>query len=289
MKTISFFSATLIVLTLVSCSKEQVVVKQATASIMLNVSYGADSTQTFDAYLPANRSIDSTKVIILIHGGSWVSGDKTELTPFINTLKIGLPTYAIFNINYRLSKYPANIFPTQENDINAAITSIFTNAKTKYLISSKYAFVGVSAGAHLAMLQGFKNNSLVKPKAIASFSGPSDLTDMYNNPVGGNQFISQALASAVGATPSSNAVIYTTSSPINYVTKTSPPTILFQGGKDPYVSVTQATAVQSKLVNAGVVNQYVYYPTQAHIGTWDDITMYDAINKLQVFIQKNVL
>ena len=289
MKTISFFSAMLIVLTLVSCSKESVTTKQITAATMLNLSYGADSTQTFDAYLPADRSIDSTKVIILIHGGSWVSGDKSELTTFVNTLQIGLPKYAIFNINYRLSKYPANLFPTQENDINSAITFIFNNAKTKYLISNKYAFVGVSAGAHLAMLQGFKYNSVVQPKVVASFSGPSDLIDMYNNPVDGNKLISQGLASAIGATPSMNAIIYNTSSPVNYITKTSPATILFQGGKDPYVSATQSTAVQSKLTNAGVVNQYVFYQNQAHIGTWDDITMYDAINKLKVFIQNNVL
>ena len=289
MKTISFFSAMLIVLTFVSCSKEPVITKQITAVTMLNLSYGADSTQTFDAYLPTDRSIDSTKVIILIHGGSWVSGDKSELTTFVNTLKIGLPKYAIFNINYRLSKYPANLFPTQENDINAAITFIFNKAKTNYLISNKYALVGVSAGAHLAMLQGFKYNSVLKPKVIASFSGPSDLIDIYNNPVGGNQLISQGVASAVGATPSMNATIYNTSSPVNYITKTSPATILFQGGKDPYVSATQATAVQSKLVNAGVVNQYVFYQNQAHIGTWDDITMYDATNKLKIFIQTNVL
>ena len=289
MKTISFFSAMLIVLTFVSCSKEPVITKQITAVTMLNLSYGADSTQTFDAYLPTDRSIDSTKVIILIHGGSWVSGDKSELTTFVNTLKIGLPKYAIFNINYRLSKYPANLFPTQENDINAAITFIFNKAKTNYLISNKYSLVGVSAGAPLAMLQGFKYNSVLKPKVIASFSGPSDLIDIYNNPVGGNQLISQGVASAVGATPSMNATIYNTSSPVNYITKTSPATILFQGGKDPYVSATQATAVQSKLVNAGVVNQYVFYQNQAHIGTWDDITMYDATNKLKIFIQTNVL
>ena len=290
MKTTSCLLAIFIVLALTSCSKEQSVIKQITsASILLNLSYGTDPSQTFDAYLPANRSTESTKIIILIHGGSWGGGDKSDITSYVDSLKIRLPAYAIFNINYRLSNKPTNLFPTQENDVNAAVNFIYNNAKTNYLISNKYAFVGVSAGAHLAMLQGFKYTSLVIPKAIASFSGPSDLIDMYNNPVGGNKLISERLAYAVGATPSMNAVIYNTSSPINYITKTTPPTILFQGGSDPLVGVTQATGVQTKLVNAGVVNQYVFYQNQAHIGTWDNPTMFDALNKLQAFIEKNVL
>ena len=294
MKTTSCLLAIFIVLALTSCSKEQSAAKQITTdtttdTAMLNLSYGADKTQIYDAFLPANRSTETTKVIILIHGGSWVAGDKSDLTALVGILKTRFPKYAIFNINYRLSDYPSNIFPTQENDVNTAITFIYNNSKTKYLISNKYAFVGVSAGAHLAMLQGFKNNILVMPKVIASFSGPSDLNDMYNNPVGGNQFISEGVAYAVGSTPSANAIIYNTSSPINYINKTSPPTILFQGGADPLVGGTQATRVQTKLVNAGVVNQYVFYQNQAHIGTWDNPTMFDALNKLQAFIEKNVL
>lgn len=290
MKSISFLSSILVLLTFVSCTKDQSVSKQiSTATTMLNLSYGDNPAQSFDAYLPAGRSTDSTKVIIIIHGGSWGNGDKSDISAYVDSLKIRLPKYAFFNINYRLSNNPSNLFPTQENDVNSAITFIYNNAKTKYIISNKFAYVGLSAGAHLAMLQGFKYNLQVVPKAIASFSGPSDLIDMYNNPVGGNHLISQGLANVIGATPSTNVSIYNTSSPVNYITKSSPPTILFQGGADLLVGVTQATEVQNKLVNAGVVNQYVFYQKQAHIGTWDAPTMFDALNKLQVFIEANVL
>jgi acetyl esterase/lipase len=41
---------------------------------ILDLSYGKDTAQRMDVYLPANRSIDSTKSIILIHGGGWNSG-----------------------------------------------------------------------------------------------------------------------------------------------------------------------------------------------------------------------
>ena len=38
----------------------------------LDVSYGSDENQVFDIYLPENRT-NATKILILIHGGSWVS------------------------------------------------------------------------------------------------------------------------------------------------------------------------------------------------------------------------
>ena len=199
-----------------------------------------------------------------------------------------MPAYAIFNINYRLSAFPNNVFPTQENDVKAALTFITGNAAS-YLISGKYALVGVSAGAHLAMLQGFKYTNPITPKVIASFSGPSDLIEMYNNPAGGITLISDAVAAAVGATPAQDSLLYATSSPVNYITSTSPATIVFQGGVDPLVSVTQAVEVQSKLTSSNVTNQYVFYPTAAHIGTWDNATMFDAFNKLQAFLAANVL
>ena len=35
----------------------------------INVSYGSDANQVFDIYLPENRT-ESTKTLILVHGGS---------------------------------------------------------------------------------------------------------------------------------------------------------------------------------------------------------------------------
>jgi acetyl esterase/lipase len=275
-------------LALASCKKDTSTTDTVAVVNQTNIAYGTDPLQKIDIFLPADRTASTTKVIVTIHGGSWTSGDKKDLTGYIDSLKRRLPAYAIFNINYRLSAYPNNVFPVQENDVKAALDFIYSKS-AEYLISDKYALVGVSAGAHLAMLQGFKRTSLVKPKVVASFSGPADLIEMYNHPAGGNSIISLALAQAVGNTPTQDSLLYATSSPVNFITSSSPPTILFQGGIDPLVSTTQATEVQTKLVSAGVTNQYVFYPGAAHIGFWDNATMFDAFNKLQAFIEANVL
>jgi acetyl esterase/lipase len=141
---------------LASCQKQLSSENNSVAAVDYpNVSYGADPQQTMDIHLPADRSTATTKVMVMIHGGAWTTGDKNELTPFVDSFKRRLPDYAIFNINYRLSAAPANIFPTQENDVKAAIDFI-VGKSAQYGISDKYAFIGASAGGILLYCRGIK-------------------------------------------------------------------------------------------------------------------------------------
>ena len=252
------------------------------AKTTLNVSYGASSEQTMDIYLPANRNTTSTKVIVMIHGGGWNSGDKSDLTEYADTMRKRLPDYAVFNINYRLA-LGSNLFPAQENDVKSAIQFIINNS-AGYLISQKFVLLGVSAGAHLALLQGYKYASQINPKAIISFFGPTDLIDMYNHPT--NPLIAQGIVSVIGKTPAQDSLLYANSSPVNFVNNTSSPTILLHGGIDPLVSVSQATLLKAKLDAAGVINQFVFYPTEGH--GWFGANLYDSFNKIEVFLKANV-
>ncbi|CAN5766801.1 alpha/beta hydrolase [soil metagenome] len=275
--------AGLLILSVASCKKNDPNIEL----YITGAAYGTDALQRFDAYLPANRNAVDTKVIVMIHGGGWSSGDKQDLGGFMDTLKKRLPGYAIFNINYRLSANPNNLFPTQELDVKKAV-EFFYNKAADYQVSNKFVLMGASAGAHLAMLQAYKYNVPVKVKAVVSFFGPSDLLDMYNNPAGNNQLLSIALAGTIGATPAQNDTIYTKSSPVNYISSSSAmPTILFHGGLDPLVRPSQSELVQNFLTNAGITNQYVLYPTGGH-GDWSPDTYTDAFNKIQSFLQTNV-
>ena len=49
------------------------------AETKMDLAYGNDALQKMDVYLPAGRSADSTRVIVMIHGGAWAEGDKTVL------------------------------------------------------------------------------------------------------------------------------------------------------------------------------------------------------------------
>lgn len=276
--------------TVVSCQKEVSTGPgntNAAAKTLLNVSYGTDALQGMDIYLPAGRNVSATKVMIMIHGGGWNSGDKADFNAFVDTMKRRLPDYAIFNINYRLSAPPNNFFPIQEMDVKAATEFIF-NKSAEYLVSDKYVLIGASAGGHLAMLQGFKYSTPVKAKAIVSFYGPSELREMYNNPVGGNILISTIMAQAIGKTPTQDSLLYANSSPANFINASSPPTILLHGGQDPLVSPSQSVLVRDRLQTAGVNNQYVFNASASH-DIWVDALMIDAFNKIQSFLAANVL
>lgn len=274
-----FFIA--IAMIIISCQKAVESV-DVSAKTMLNVTYGSSTEQQMDIYLPANRSTTSTKVIIMIHGGGWNSGDRADVTQYADTMLKRLPDYAVFNINYRLA-LGSNLFPAQENDVKSAIQFIINNA-ADYGTSQKFVLLGISAGAHLALLQGYKYASQINPKAVVSFFGPTDLIDMYRHPL--NPLVAQGLAGVVGATPSQDSLLYANSSPINFVSSTSSPTILLQGGLDPLVSVSQPTMLKAKLDAAGVINQYVFYPNENH--GWLGANLYDSFNKIEAFLKANV-
>ncbi|HEV7781779.1 MAG TPA: alpha/beta hydrolase [Chitinophagaceae bacterium] len=255
-----------------------------TDQTLINISYGTDAAQKMGIYLPADRTTTTTKVIILIHGGGWSTGDKGDFALYIDTLKKRLPGYAIFNLNYRLATGFANYFPTQENDVKAAIEFIY-GKRADYTISDKFVLLGLSAGAHLSLLHAYKYTAPVKIKAVVDFFGPTDLVDMYNNPASASA-PPAALALVVGATPTTNLTLYQQSGPINFVTAQSPPTIILQGGVDVLVAPSQSANLNTKLQTFGVVKQYVFYPTENH--GWTGSNMVDSFDKIVAFLIANV-
>ena len=255
-----------------------------TEKTVLNVEYGTNPSQKMDIYLPPGRQTTTTKIIVMIHGGGWVVGDKSDFTEYVDTLKRRLPGYAIFNINYRLATGISNYFPTQENDVKAAIEFIY-GKRNEYQISNKYILLGASAGSHLAILQSYKYSSPIKVKAVVDFFGPIDLVDMYNYPASASAPPS-ALVAVIGATPTTNPALYQQSSPITFVNAQSPATIIFQGGADPLVSPSQSLALKNKLQSMGVVHQYFLYPTEKH--GWTGAPLTDSFDKIVQFISANV-
>ena len=289
MKFKNLLFALVITSSFISCSKDATTPAplNIAAKTMNDTSYGVNALQKMDIYLPANRSTATTKVIILIHGGGWTSGDKSDFISLglIDTLKKRLPDYAIVNINYRLAAFPSsNPFPTQELDTKAAVDFIYGN-RSNYLISDKFVLLGASAGGHLALLEAYKYHSPVNIKAVVDLYGPTDMADMYNNP---GSYPPSLIAALLSGTPTTNPTLYQQSSSINFVNASSCPTIVLQGALDPLVNpTTQSVALVTKLTAATVINQYVLYPLVAH-GPWDVATSSDAYDKIQAFLKANV-
>lgn len=272
----------IVIILLASCKKETGSTSLP-AQTILNLSYGSDTAQKVDLYLPANRSIDNTKLIVCIHGGAWVSGDKNDFNNYISILQQRLPNYAIANINYHLATTAANHFPTQENDMKQAM-NFLQEKSASYNFSKKIVLLGVSAGAHLALLQAYKYNA-PQIKAVVDFYGPVNITDMYNSL--SIPFYKNVIETLLNGTPASNSDLYQQSSPINFVSSRSPATIIFHGDSDKLVNVSQSIALKTKLENNGVVNQLIIYPNQGH-DVWPADIMNDAFIKIERFLKANV-
>ena len=67
-------------------SNEEIQPDTSEAIELKNISYGSDAKQIFDIYLPKDRTLD-TKVMLLIHGGGWTSGDKADMNGFYDFYK----------------------------------------------------------------------------------------------------------------------------------------------------------------------------------------------------------
>lgn len=149
-----------------------------------DVAYGSDPKQTMDVYLPPNRTTN-TGVIILVHGGSFIGGDKKELTSQAKYLAAS--GYAVLNVNYRLvnsaelysvprQKQISNIkISDQVTDMALAVEFALSNAKEWVVSRSRVAMVGHSAGATLSLLYAYNDINTNKVKAVSNLAGALDL------------------------------------------------------------------------------------------------------------------
>ncbi|MDO5980343.1 alpha/beta hydrolase [Flavivirga spongiicola] len=246
----------------------------------LNISYGNDNHQKFDLYLPANRNLN-TKTIVLIHGGGWTSGDKEDMNPIKDLLRIDFPDIAVANINYRLADTNNKAYPMQIEDISSVINYLKNN-KEKYTISENIGFIGTSAGAHLSLLWSYAFDNDNNTNMVCSIVGPTNFTDpAYLNSASTEL---QELLDLLGVnrtTPFLEEV-----SPYHQVTASAPPTILFYGGKDPLIPTTQGTDLRDRLEDLGVINQFTLYPNAGH--GWVGLELLDTWTKLKIFINNHL-
>jgi len=243
----------------------------------LDVSYGNDSDQTFDIYLPPNRTID-TKVIILVHGGGWSAGDKSDMIGFKDLIFQSFSNIAVVNMNYRLADENNNPYPMQTDDITEVIYHLKAN-KNNYVIDDDFGFIGTSAGAHLSLLWSYASDTNNNVKMVCSIVGPTNFTDpAYLNNTNPEL---QALIDLYGT----NATISFLEevSPYHRATVTAPPTILFYGGQDPLVPTTQGTDMRDKLIELGVTQEFTLYENEGH--GWDGANAIDTWLKLRAFIE----
>ncbi|MFY1045110.1 alpha/beta hydrolase fold domain-containing protein [Chryseobacterium sp. GP-SGM7] len=255
MKKFAFFS--FLVLFFFSCKEKTINLgEKVSFSIEKDISYGESSEQKMDLYIPQNK--DSIRgIFVMIHGGGWKGGDKSNLTLFTLSMMERFPDYAFANINYRLASNNSFILPSQTDDLDSALDLLVIKSVE---IKSKPQFIllGNSAGGHLSMLYGynrmFDSKHRKNVKAIVNIAGPADLSDPDFKNYSDYDFVEKHMIDLSKPTPI-DITNQDIPNPIFWINETSPPTISFFGNNDQIIPISQKTILDSVLYKNKVYNQ----------------------------------
>lgn len=110
-----------------------------------------------DVYYPENAENEKLPVIIDIHGGGWMYGDK-ELNKYYNMV-LASKGFTVFSISYTL--WPETIVPEQLKEIAEALLWINNNMSSYPCDTKKIMLTGDSAGGQLALYSAVLSESSV--------------------------------------------------------------------------------------------------------------------------------
>ena len=112
-----------------------------------NIVYGHDDRemQRLDVYRPKQAQGEDLPVIISVHGGAWMYGDKERYQYYC--MSLAQRGFAVVNFTYRLA--PESKFPAQLEDVNLVCKWVMKRAGRFHFDTERIFAVGDSAGAHL--------------------------------------------------------------------------------------------------------------------------------------------
>lgn len=199
-------------------------------------------------------------VVVSVHGGGWYSGSMYE------GLQCYLPQilsagWAVAAPEFRLGSRGWRGKHMVE-DLLDLVTWVRGPGRSRYgLNADRLILMGGSTGAHLALVTGYMVNHRAQKqvvKGVVARYGPVDLVGAHVNPstLGlGTWNESTAVVHLTGGVPEEAPRAYTSLSPLSYVGKFSPPTIMLHCRQDEFFSATlHADALQQALSTANVPN-----------------------------------
>lgn len=192
-----------------------------------------------DVFYPQSDSNEKFPGVLLIHGGGWQSGDKTQMYAIAKYL--ASKGYVAVTPEYSLSaeaKYPEAVY-----NLKIAVGWMRRNAKEINLNPQKIASLGTSAGGQLATLLGvtngkknferkFRRKNLTSIQAIVNIDGVL----AFRHPESSE---GKSAAFWLGGMYENNPENWEEASPINHVSRKTPPVLFinssiprFHAGRD---------------------------------------------------------
>jgi acetyl esterase/lipase len=218
---------------------------------------------TLDIYKPGYEH-GPVPGVLVIHGGSWQSGDSKEFIAL--NAYLAARDYIVVSMNYRLA--PKWKFPAGRDDVLSAIAYLKVYGHEFGLDPTRLALVGRSAGGQLALLAAYTANEPAI-RGVVSVYGPTDLKFGYERPAAKGLVDTRGvLERYLGGPPAKADDAYFAASPINFVNAATPPTLLIHGLHDGHVLPEESSRLDARLTEAKVKHLFVRLPWATHACDW---------------------
>ena len=231
-----------------------------------DVPYVKDAHERQNLDIAYSKKGEPRPLLVWIHGGAYMGGDKAENhAVWADLTKSG---YAVASINYRLSgdaKWPAQI-----TDCKAAIRFLRAHAKDYNIAPGRIAVWGSSAGGHLAALVCTSGTAkkLDVGEYLDQSSGANCAVDMFG-PIDFEkmpQFKSPDSPEARmwGRATSDALDLAREACPVTYLSKDTPPILIFHGDADGVVNISQSQLFDVAMKKSGATGEFITLPGVGH-------------------------
>ena len=205
--------------------------------------------------------------LMVVHGGSWRSGDKGDASR--ESRAFAAAGFTVVDVQYRL--VPAAPFPAAVQDVRCLFATVAARATEWDLDPARFAVLGRSAGAQIGLIAAYSDlapsceGAVPVPRAVISVYGPTDLAWAHANPfvpdvVGGTK----SMEAYLGGTPEQSPENYRLATPMTWARAGLPATLLLHGTAERCVRPRNAERLHAALLAVGASSKLVLVPFADH-------------------------
>lgn len=223
--------------------------------LIKHIPYGpAGVRQQLDIYRPAILPAEGCPVLLQIHGGAWMMGDKgSQAQPLMYHL--ASKGWICVAANYRLS--PSVGFPTHLEDCKRALCWVREHGREYGMNPDFVAVTGGSAGGHLTALMGLTANRPefqqenpevdTSVQACIPFYGVYDFLVRYDQHPNRRVYERFLTGKVLHESVKDNPALWDLASPVAQIHTDAPPFMIFHGTHDSLAAVTEGRVFSKKL------------------------------------------
>ena len=231
--------------------------------------------EKLDLYLPKSRKAgEKSPAVLLIHGGGWKEGDKRQAREIEFGMTLAKNGFVAASINYALrsdGKFPLNL-----QDCKNGVRYLRAHADELGIDPNRISVMGGSAGGHLALLVAYtadvSNFAPSQPypgvsdkvSSVVDFYGISNLATRKETDPSGKPLKIEPLDSTTQSIFGSTPQDWKKASPVTYVKRDVPPTLILHGKKDTTVDSDQSQELADTLKKAGATYEIIWLPNAPH-------------------------